>query len=275
MSSLDELRKKSSIITSQNNNSLSSLSRKEKSLDDRINFLAKKNIKNASIELKKNTAEIIFIIDKSGSCQGLEHSTIKGINDLIKNERKNCYPTKMTLILFDSICETVYDRQDIRKTYDFTYSASGGTALYDAIVKNLYSIKDRQLKIGDVDPNKTIVAIMTDGDDNESRYLQSDARKCISDCKKIGWKFIFLGSYSNAKMVASSLGIDDDMTENYVNNTSGILSNFSSINRALMDVRETGKVSKNWSDTIKNNNRETNYKYLEVNKKKVLRLGGK
>lgn len=277
--SLDDLKKRNSkgIIESSNKSGLASLTKKNNmQLESRINTLAKKNIKSAAIEIKKNAAEVIFIIDKSGSCRGLEHSTITGINDIVKKERRNCYPTKMTLILFDEEDSVIYDRQDIKTIYEFSYNAGGGTALYDAICKNLYNIKNKQLSNSDVDPNKTIVAIMTDGEDNESKYSLSDARKCILDCKNIGWKFIFLGALKNAKDIARELGIDSDMAEVYQNNNNGILANFESINRALFDVKSTGHVSKNWSDKIKNNNLESiNKNKLESGHQKILRLGGK
>ena len=282
--SLDDLRKRSSneLATTKNGNggSLASLKNKQSrmSIEDRMNSLAKKNIGSAALELRKNTAEIIFIIDKSNSCKEVVPSTIKAIDNLIRKERRNCYPTKISIILFNHTYQVICDRQDIKNVYEFCYKASGGTALYDTLCNNLYAIKERQLKSKDVDSNKTIVVIMTDGEDNESvNYSLMDARKCILECKSIGWKFIFLGANINAKKVASDLGIDLDLAEEYQNNARGVIANFESINRALIDVRATGSISKNWSDNIKYNNRinGNNQNTLSSGKKKMLRLGGK
>ena len=38
--------------------------------------------------MKKNLTEIIFILDRSGSMQGLEKDTIGGFNSLIEKQKK-------------------------------------------------------------------------------------------------------------------------------------------------------------------------------------------
>ena len=39
--------------------------------------------------MKKNLSELVFILDRSGSMQGLEGDTIGGFNAMIENRRRN------------------------------------------------------------------------------------------------------------------------------------------------------------------------------------------
>jgi hypothetical protein len=39
--------------------------------------------------MKKNLTELVFILDRSGSMQGLEGDTIGGFNAMIENRRRN------------------------------------------------------------------------------------------------------------------------------------------------------------------------------------------
>lgn len=240
-------------------------------LESRINSLAVKNIDSASIERKNNATELIFILDKSGSCHGLEDATIKGVTDLIEAEKKTGAIVKVTIILFNTECSILCDRVDINMVPRFSYKADDGTALYDTLYTQLSSLKAKQMATSDISPEKTIVAIMTDGKDRDSKmYGLRDARNVIQSCRQIGWKFIFLGANLDAKKEASSLGIDPTYAEQYLTDTEGVLINFLSVRKALSDLRNDGKINPNWSDNIKQHNNEV--ARLQTNDSKVKRL---
>lgn len=275
--SLEELKKKSAISTSvKGSTSLTALRKDLKkssgvTLESRINSLAVKNIDSASIERKNNATELIFILDKSGSCHGLEDATIKGVTDLIEAEKKTGAIVKVTIILFNTECSILCDRVDINMVPRFSYKADDGTALYDTLYTQLSSLKAKQMATSDISPEKTIVAIMTDGKDRDSKmYGLRDARNVIQSCRQIGWKFIFLGANLDAKKEASSLGIDPTYAEQYLTDTEGVLINFLSVRKALSDLRNDGKINPNWSDNIKQHNNEV--ARLQTNDSKVKRL---
>ncbi len=276
--SLEELKKKPTISTSsKGNTSLATLRQdlKKSSLESRINSLAVKNIDNAALERRNNATELIFILDASGSCSGLEASTIKGVNDLIEAEKKTGAIVKVSIVLFNNYCSVLCERVDINMVPKFSYKAQDGTALYDTLCTELSSLKAKQTATGDIKPEKTIVAIMTDGQDEHSRmYGLSDARAMIQSCRQIGWKFIFLGSEKDAKMTASSLGIDPKYAEQYLQDKEGVLINFQSVRKALVDLRNDGKINPNWAADIREHNNVVAPLQIRDNKSKILRLTG-
>lgn len=279
--SLEELKKKKTISTSvKGSTSLATLRQdinksSKGTLEKRIENLAVKNIDHASIERRNNATELIFILDKSGSCHGLESSTIKGVTDLIEAEKKTGAVVKVSIILFNRECSVLCDRVDINMVPRLSYKADGGTALYDTLYTQLSSLKAQQTATNEIKPEKTIVAIMTDGKDEHSKmYGLSDARAMIQACRQIGWKFIFLGANFDAKKEAVALGIDPTYAEQYLTDSEGVLTNFLALRKALVDLRNDGKINPNWSDEIKQHNNKVARLQTSDSKVKRLRLLG-
>ena len=57
--------------------------------------------------MKNQTTEIVFILDRSGSMDGLEADTIGGFNSTIKAQRKEEGTAFVTTVLFDDEIETL------------------------------------------------------------------------------------------------------------------------------------------------------------------------
>ena len=86
--------------------------------------------------MKKGLTEVVMIIDRSGSMSGLELDTIGGFNSMIEKQRKEEGEALVSVVLFDSITEVLYDRVDIRNIEpmnDRQYYVRGCTALLDAV----------------------------------------------------------------------------------------------------------------------------------------------
>lgn len=245
------------------------------SLDDRINNMASSVLPQAA-EVLKNSAELISLFDKSGSCKGTELATINGFNDLIQKEKKSGFPMLVTTILFNEEDTIIHDGLNINMVKPFNYIAGGGTALYDSLCRNLKKTLERHEKSGSKAPNKTVVVIMTDGKDEHSKYYDiHDAKKIIAKCKALGWEFIFLGNEIDAKYEAAKLGIDALHAENYSLENNGILHNFRAVSNVLKSLREAGKIDPNWSAPIKNNNLALGDGRRYSDDDSALRLGGK
>ena len=60
--------------------------------------------------MKKGLTELVFILDRSGSMAGLESDTIGGFNSLIEKQRKEPGEAYVSVVLFDSVSEVLYDR---------------------------------------------------------------------------------------------------------------------------------------------------------------------
>lgn len=285
--SLDELKKKSTMSTPRNgeqNTSLASLrqdlglkktTNQGGTLTSRINSLAVKNIDNAALERRNNAIELIFILDKSGSCKEVKGATIKGVNDLIEAEKKTGSIVKVTIILFDDEYEVICKGVDINLVPKLSYEAIGGTSLYDTLYTQLSSLKHEQAIKGEIKPEKTLVAIMTDGLDEHSEFYNvNDARNMIQSCIQIGWQIIFLGANIDAKKEAIALGLDPEYAEQYIADNTGVLINFQSVRKALSELRTYGKINPDWSNNIKQYNSGVARLQTSDSKIKQLRLNG-
>lgn len=86
--------------------------------------------------MKKDLTEIVFILDRSGSMNGLEADTIGGFNSMIEKQKKADGEALVSTVLFDNMSEVIHDRVDIRDIKPMTdrdYTVRGCTALLDAI----------------------------------------------------------------------------------------------------------------------------------------------
>ena len=92
------------------------------------------------MENKKSKVDLVFILDRSGSMQGLEKETIAGFNRVLNEQRKREMDIAVTTILFDEQYEVLHPRiniQEVRSINGEQYFVRGSTALYDAIGKTI------------------------------------------------------------------------------------------------------------------------------------------
>lgn len=239
-------------------------------LESRVKALQARAMETASKEIekrKKEKTEILFIFDKSGSCSGLESVTIDGFMDIIKKEQANDYNDLVTTVLFSNHEKIIHNRKPINTVKPFTYRANGQTALYDCLFKNIMRIKESQERDA-VKPKKTLVVIMTDGEDNSSTiYNHQNVRQIIEERTKAGWEFIYLGANLDIYYEAARLGIKSKNAVEY--SVFGIDSNFKAIERALEDIHESGEVKEDWSKPITDKKRMLG----SAEKKHIKRLG--
>ena len=86
--------------------------------------------------MKKNLTELVFILDRSGSMQGLEGDTIGGFNAMLEKQKKEPGEAFVSTVLFDDHAEILHDRvkvEEVRPITDAEYYVRGCTALLDAI----------------------------------------------------------------------------------------------------------------------------------------------
>lgn len=252
-----DLDKKPNYLSTVNNqNSLAKLKSitSNTELKQRVNSYSASIIDQAAKQLQQNIIEIVFLLDKSSSCQGLEKATCKGYNQLIEKQKRNVLHTKVTTVLFNHDPEELVLRKDISKIDTLKYEAEGGTALYDTFCFTIEKIEKLQA-MDIVKPTKTLVVIMTDGIDEHSKYYtDEDMKNTIRRCQNKGWEFLFLGALENAQEIAASLGINLTNSVESKNTSEGMLANFEAVSLALDDLEQYGKISSNWTKPIENIN---------------------
>lgn len=127
----------------------------------------------------------------------------------------------VTTVLFDTEIDVIHDRLPLKSVRPMTeedYVAGGCTALLDAVGNTIHRIGTvhKYARPEDV-PAHTLVVIITDGEENSSRFYDyEDVRHMVEREKsKYGWEFIFLGANMNAIEAAADLGIQKIVRRNF------------------------------------------------------------
>ncbi len=173
----------------------------------------------------KETTELVFIMDKSGSMAGKEEDSVGGFNATIEEQKEKGNEVYVTAVLFSDNHEIVIDRMDIRevkKMQRSDFRVGGCTALVDTIgytIEHIGKVQhyDRSGKI-----DNTVFVIITDGLENASHRFSSDeVKKMIKAKEETGWKFLFLGANIDAVETAARFGIGHDRAVTFHNDGQG------------------------------------------------------
>ena len=156
-----------------------------------------------------------ILLDRSGSMQSLWVEALSSVNAFAKElASKTDGPvvdSHVTLAVFDSQETLQFDV--LRKKQpalhwdnvsDKDASPRGMTPLLDAMV--------RIIALAEADnPDKAVIVVMTDGQENASREVTRDGVKAALDrVKAKGWETVFLGANFDNIADASSVGVVGD-----------------------------------------------------------------
>ncbi len=149
--------------------------------------------------------QIVAILDRSTSMRGSELDVINNFNQFVKDQKKIPGKAELTLIMFDSVYQTIFHKKKLKNVPKLTredYWTRGYTALYDAVGKALSSFGKN---------DKVIVLIHTDGEENASKeYTKEKIQKLVKNRKKAGWEFLFVGQdldSARTHQIAVSIGV--------------------------------------------------------------------
>ena len=221
-----------------------------------VNQNNQNNTEQGDFVIKKNLTELVFILDRSGSMQGLEADTIGGFNSMLKKQKKEPGEAYVSTILFDDRVEVLHDQVPVKKVHPMTqkeYFVRGCTALLDAIGGAIHHIGNihKYARPEDV-PEHTLFVITTDGMENASRrYTAPEVKAMIRrQQERYGWEFLFLGANMDAVQTAGHLGIAPDRAVRYHNDSAGTRLNYETVSAAVSAVRCNAPLSPQWKDAI-------------------------
>lgn len=206
--------------------------------------------------MKQNLTELVFILDRSGSMDGLEDDTIGGFNAMLEKQKKEEGKAFVSTILFDDKTEVLHDRLPLDKVRPITeeeYYVRGCTALLDAVggaihhIGNIHKYARREDR-----PGRTLFVITNDGMENASRrYTAPQVRRMIERQKaRYGWEFLFLGANIDAVETAGQLGIGADRAVNFHCDSRGTRLNYATVCQAVSAVRSCAPLDAHWKDAI-------------------------
>ena len=206
--------------------------------------------------MKKGLTELVFILDRSGSMQGLEKDTIGGFNSMLAKQKQAEGSAFVSTILFDSFSEVLHDRLDIHEVAPITereYFVRGCTALLDAVGGAIHHIGNihKYARRSDV-PENTLFVITTDGMENASqRYTAEQVKDMIRrQTEQYGWEFLFLGANIDAVETAGHMGIAPERAVNYHSDSDGTRLNYEVLSQTISAVRSNAPLSADWKEKI-------------------------
>ena len=206
--------------------------------------------------MKKGLTELVFILDRSGSMQGLERDTIGGFNSMLAKQKQAEGSAFVSTILFDNFSEVLHDRLDIQEVAPITereYFVRGCTALLDAVGGAIHHIGNihKYARPEDV-PEHTLFVITTDGMENASRRYSADRVKGMirRQAEQYGWEFLFLGANIDAVETAGRMGIAPERAVNYHSDSDGTRLNYEVLSQTISAVRSNAPLSADWKEKI-------------------------
>jgi len=156
--------------------------------------------------------EIAVILDRSGSMQSIASDAIGGFNAFVAAQRREPGLARLSLVLFDDQYEVPLKSAALAEVPDLTertFVPRGSTALLDAIGRTLKKMTTSfAARPAEKKPEKIIVAILTDGQENASqKYTTPHIHDLIGEKRAQGWEFIFLAANQDAFAAAEQLNI--------------------------------------------------------------------
>ena len=206
--------------------------------------------------MKKESTELVFILDRSGSMSGLESDTIGGFNSMLEKQRRESGECRLTTVLFDDRYELLHDRiplDDVPPMTDKEYFVRGNTALLDAIGRTIVKIANAQKHTAEGKrAGKVLFVITTDGMENASREFGYERLRAMIEEEKsrYGWEFLFLGANIDAVQTAARFGIAADRAANYRADPSGTRLNYSVVSDAVSHFRASAPITADWKAPI-------------------------
>jgi uncharacterized protein YegL len=206
--------------------------------------------------MKDNLAEIVVILDRSGSMSNLTDDTIGGFNSFIEKQKEIPGEAHVTTVLFNTEYTVLHDRVPLHVVKPMTrkeYAADGGTALLDAMGKAINTVGTHLSRIDEAErPSKVIVLIITDGEENSSKeYSNQQIEDMVKHQQEVyNWQFLFFGANIDSFLTAGALGISIDMAANYSPTEEGTQSIYSVMSSTTGTYRQTGHIDKDYKQGI-------------------------
>ena len=160
-------------------------------------------------------SEILFIVDKSGSMKDQREDVVAGFNKLLAEQKMLPGAAVVSTVFFNNHSKVLHNRvplSEVKEIQLSDYLPFGLTALLDAIGKSISTVLNAQMETPPKQrPARTLVVIVTDGEENSSRYFTQPEVKAIVDLlqKRLGWQFLYFGANVDHFGEARNLGISE------------------------------------------------------------------
>lgn len=183
--------------------------------------------------MKEGLTRIAMILDRSGSMASIRDAMIEGVNSYIDGLRSVPGECKVFACQFDTgnynndptWYEVLFDTDlaNVPKLTQANYLPRNGTPLIDAMGLTIDNLGTELSALPDeFKPEKVIVVIITDGEENSSHIYGNQfdkgriKRMVQRQQETYGWAFVFLGANQDAVLQATEYGINPAGAATYV-----------------------------------------------------------
>ena len=177
-------------------------------------------------------ANIICIIDKSGSMGSVRSDTIGSFNVFVEEQKQMPGKANLTVVFFNHEMEVWYSGklENVPELTTENYVPDGMTALFDAICNTVDEMKTLK---------SALLVILTDGEENASKkYKDKDRVKTmVEDREKGGWTVVYLGANQDSFSEGVSMGVSGANTMNFMATSSGMIGAFRGISSTTTSYR--------------------------------------
>jgi Mg-chelatase subunit ChlD len=143
------------------------------------------------------TTHICLVLDRSGSMQAVHADALGSVNSYIQGAKQDraLYEAKFSLITFSSesvdIIRKSLTMEEVKPIDSDEYRCGGWTPLFDAIGRGIGILDEATAGKDDA---KSILVVMTDGQENASReFDHAKITSLIKARQDNGWLVTFLG----------------------------------------------------------------------------------
>lgn len=183
---------------------------------------------------------IIVIADRSGSMDMVRDDAIGGFNAFLEQQKEQPGEAVFALILFDhEYLVAVADQplQDVEPLTRKTYVPRGKTALFDAVGR---TIGDATISADDY--SNTIVAILTDGKENDSKEIKELAvvREIVKTAREeSGFAVFFISADVDAFEDGIAMGVAASSIITYAATAEGTRQAYADMSSSVTLARES------------------------------------
>ena len=198
------------------------------------------------------TVHVHFLLDRSGSMSAMAPDVIGGFNAFLANQQAQPGRSRMTLVQFDSgdPFEVLTDGlalHRVRPLSERTFQPRGGTPLWDAVGELITraSVRQQQRRALGKAAEETLVAVYTDGEENQSvRFDGGTIRRLIEAKKEEGWTFVFLGAGLDAYAEGGRIGVGVGSTQSFAPDGAGARLAFHDLDLSLRTFRASAPAAR-------------------------------
>lgn len=181
--------------------------------------------------------KIVVILDESGSMHYLQNDVIGGFNRMIEEQKAVGGAADVSLYTFSTTVRLPIVDQPLEQVEPLsivTYRPDGGTAMNDAIGQALTKLLFES-------PEKAIISIFTDGQENASReYSRLQVKELVAQCEEKGYQVVFLAANMDEVSVGASMGLCADATRAFSADAKGMQFAYLESSAAVTNYRTGG-----------------------------------